>query len=368
MQFDPASVAEGATLAELGWVVLHFLWQGALLAALLGSASHALRRHSAGARYLAGCAALLLMAAAPVVTFAVLHTMRPRGDARLLLVSEPLTAALSPQWRTCLNNLLPWLASGWMAGAALLALRQLSAWIWLKRAVRRSTIPLRVQRLEALADRLVGRPVRFLESAIVHAPATLGVLRPIVLLPVSVIVGLSPRQLEAIVAHELAHIRRCDYLVNIAQAAIEAVLFFHPAVWWVSRRVRQEREHCCDDVAVEVAGDRAWYAFALERLERLRPMPAPALAANGSDLLVRIRRLLGERPDHLMGYGRGAGALWALTCGGIAMMLAVELLAAAVAPPVSPVSLLARVPLEQRAIVDPSSGMAENLRLGLPEK
>ena len=104
------------------------------------------------------------------------------------------------------------------------------------------------------------------------------------LLPVAALSGLTPAQLEAVVAHELAHIRRWDYAVNVIQAAIEAVLFFHPAVRWASRRVREERQNCCDDIAVSVVGDRPLYAEALERLEHLRAdaaPPQPALAATG---------------------------------------------------------------------------------------
>ncbi len=109
--------------------------------------------------------------------------------------------------------------------------------------------------------------------------------------------GLTPRQVEAVIAHELAHIRRHDYLVNFVQTAVETLFFYHPAVWWVSRIVRTEREHCCDDLAVVACGDAVLYARALTALETLRQEPFGfALAATGSPLMARVRRLLGVKP------------------------------------------------------------------------
>jgi HEAT repeat protein len=131
-----------------------------------------------------------------------------------------------------------------------------------------------------------------------------GWLRPVILLPASALTGLSPQQLEAILAHELAHIRRHDYLINLLQAVVETLLFYHPAVWWVSRRIRQEREHCCDDLAVAVCGDSLTYARALLEMEQLRAAgPQLAMAANGGSLMNRIQRLVGAQPKHANRFG-----------------------------------------------------------------
>src|SRR4029453_8886762 len=116
----------------------------------------------------------------------------------------------------------------------------------------------------------------------------------VILLPLACALQLSPAQLEAILAHELAHVRRHDYLLNLIQTAIETLLFFHPAVWWMSRRIRTEREHAADDLALRATGNnRARYADALAALEELRtaPPPSPALAARGGPLLARVRRV-----------------------------------------------------------------------------
>src|SRR5205085_11492852 len=147
--------------------------------------------------------------------------------------------------------------------------------------------------LARLARRLrVSRPVRLCASALVEVPTVVGWLRPVVLLPVCALTALSAPQLEALIAHELAHIRRHDYLCNLLQTIIETLLFYHPAVWWLSKRVRIEREHCCDDAAVAATGDVLVYARALTALEQLRRRPAPALviAANGGSLMQRIQR------------------------------------------------------------------------------
>ena len=128
-------------------------------------------------------------------------------------------------------------------------------------------------------------------------PTAIGWLRPVVLLPASAFTGLTPRQLETILAHELAHIRRHDYLFNLLQSVAETLLFYHPAAWWVSRRVRQERELVCDDLAVAATGDALTYARALTQVERLRKSaPRLAVAADGGQLRTRVLRLVGAEP------------------------------------------------------------------------
>jgi beta-lactamase regulating signal transducer with metallopeptidase domain len=149
-----------------------------------------------------------------------------------------------------------------------------------------------------LAARLgIRRPVALLESALVDVPSVVGWFRPVILAPASALSGLTPPQLEMILAHELAHIRRRDPLVNLLQTGIEAALFYHPAAWWISSRIRQEREHCCDEAAVALCGDPVGYARSLARLERLRQeWPALAVSSTGGSLLERVRRLVYSAP------------------------------------------------------------------------
>jgi hypothetical protein len=156
----------------------------------------------------------------------------------------------------------------------------------------------------------VSRAVRILTTAAAEVPATLGWLRPVVLLPISAFTALTPEQIELLIAHELAHVKRHDYLVNLIQTAVETLLFYHPAVWWVSAQIRREREHCCDDLAVAVCGNLTLYVRALAALEGLRQRPpALVLAASGGSLVSRIQRLLGREVRQRKAPSAWLGAL-----------------------------------------------------------
>src|SRR3974377_753606 len=143
----------------------------------------------------------------------------------------------------------------------------------------------------------ISRMIRYCQSIHLEVPVVVGWIRPVVLLPVSAITGLSQVQLEAVIAHELAHIRRYDAFVNLFQVAVETLLFYHPAVWWLGKRIRAEREHCCDDAAVAICGSPVTYARALARLAEMKPSPQLAMALNGSPLVDRVARLLGSARD-----------------------------------------------------------------------
>lgn len=314
-----------------GWALLHSLWQGTVVAILLAGVMMLLRGRAANIRYVVACIALVLMLLLPVTTW----WMRSMSTSELeaSVISKPLspdssttpTIAAQPQsenaavngsqpsWRTrlslMLQKLLPWPTLAWLIGVLVLSLRLLGGTIYLRRIKSRETRPVEKkwkEKLGLLAGRLqVTKPVRLLESSIARVPMAIGWLRPVILLPTSALTGLTPQQLEAILAHELAHIRRHDYLVNLFQSTVETLLFYHPAVWWVSRRIRIEREYCCDDLAVAVCGDPLLYARALTRVERFRQStPQLAVAANGGLLMSRIHRLVGiqsKRPPRFRG-------------------------------------------------------------------
>ncbi len=209
-------------------------------------------------------------------------------------VEEPTTWQ---QLEARLRPHLAWLVSGWLVGVCLLSLRPLIGWhaTWRLRRVGLSEVPDDVfVTLRRLAERLgLRRATKVFQSSLVRIPCVVGAFKPVILLPASVLVGLSPEQLEALLAHELAHIRRHDFAVNVVQTLAETLLFYHPAIWWLSRRIRQEREHCCDDLAISVCGDVARYARMLVSVEGLRArVPQTSVAASGGSLVERIRRLL----------------------------------------------------------------------------
>ncbi len=291
----------------IGWALVHFLWQGALVAAGLAAGLALMKDRSASARYALGVAALAVLAILPVVTaFRAYEAASPVESAPSPALPRsagegapaPAVGEVSISLRETVRPWMPSLLSVWLVGVALLSVWHLGGWIQVRRMTRRATRPVDEGwelALIRLRRRLgIEHAVMLLESASVPVPAVIGWLRPVILVPASAFAGLTPQQLEAILAHELAHVRRHDYLINLLQTAVETLLFYHPAVWWVSSQVRQERESCCDDLAVSVCGDRLGYARALAALEGLRtPSPRLAMGADGGSLLRRIQRLAG---------------------------------------------------------------------------
>lgn len=336
-------------IARLGWTLLHFLWQGSLIAALLALVRARWgARTAAPLRYAAACAALAAMGIAPLVTFVVLSNADAPSSAATVAAAAAQGAgmtwpvAASPSWANVWERVSPWLGAAWVVGVMLCLLRLAGGWLLTARlrTARSRPAPAEWQaNLAALRTRLgVARPVRLLVSSLVETPAVMGWLRPVILVPVGALAGLPTAQVEALVAHELAHIRRHDYLVNLLQSLAEAVLFYHPAVWWVSRVIRAEREYCCDDLAVAAAGgDVLTYARALAEMESGRRAHALAMAASGGSLRNRIRRLVDPSPagSHSLPSGAAAGALGAIlliSAGALAVRAA-----ASPAPPQEPV-------------------------------
>lgn len=286
----------------LGWTLLHFLWQGLLIGCATALAWAALRNARPEARYAVGCGALLACLAWPA---AGLYLRLADGDATGAIFSSTLlpAALLAPVGLPELDLLLRAVVGVWALCAAMLALRMALGMLWIERSTGKtgSTHGLWQARLSRMAqDAGVLRPVRLYVLDGIASPLTAGVWRPMVLLPAALITGMPPHLLEALLAHELAHIRRHDYLVNLLQNAIEALLFFHPAVWWISRGVRIEREHIADDFAARQLGEPRRLALALSELERLQfSTHHLAQAANGGDLMSRIKRLLRPAPQTL---------------------------------------------------------------------
>jgi len=298
-------------MTALASTLVHFLWQGTIGALLLAGGNLLLRR--AGPRYAAACATLAAMLAVSGATYAELARRTTAAKTGIPTASSaapairatPVARAISERLTVRIPRLPPpaerVVVLCWLAGVAALSARLLGGWAAVARQARRSVaaVPDVWQaRLPRLAARLsVHRPVRLLTSALVEAPAALGILRPVILLPASAFTALTAAELEAILAHELAHIRRHDFLVNLLQSAAETLLFYHPAVWWVSHRIRVERENACDDLAVAATGDAALYARALVGLEETRTSaPRLAAAATGGSLLRRVARLFPGKP------------------------------------------------------------------------
>ena len=290
-----------AGVDALGAVLLHFLWQGAALGLL-----YALLRPlcvSVSARYRLGMAVLLALALCPVITliyvWPVAGTAATVSSLAATLTGSIAAVANSAATDWGVREFLPWLVAAWMFGVVIIGMRSLWHWRRLARLVRHAVpIPQWETQLTQMCRRFgLLRPVRLLASANVATPMLIGWIKPVILLPLSMLSGFSPHQIELIIAHELGHVRRWDYLANLVQVVIETVLFYHPVVHWISRDVRNARENCCDDLVLSLAkGNPITYARALADLEELRhdlDVVAPALGAGGGILLARIRRIVG---------------------------------------------------------------------------
>lgn len=280
-----------------GWTLIHFLWQGALLGLAAAALLKLMRGASAGARYAVACASLLACLLLPAAEFASAVQASPNSWQALLAAPNNEAYAHS-ELLTDIDNRLPLLVAAWLACVAALALRSAFGLAWIARA--RSTGARNAhwqQRLSRLAASLgIGRDVGLRIVETLASPITAGWWRPVVLVPAALVARMPPELLEALLAHELGHVRRHDYLVNLVQNVIEALLFYHPAVWWISRRIRHEREQIADDFAARRLGEPRRLARALSELERLQfSSHHLAQAAAGGDLMARIRRLV--RPD-----------------------------------------------------------------------
>jgi bla regulator protein BlaR1 len=300
MPFEPQTML--AWVDAVGWTLLHFLWQGAVLG--IGYAALRPICRTLAARYRLGMGVLAAMIACPILTLAWLAPAPAAAGAALALpdLAVSAEAVAGPAPGAGVEALLPWLVGAWFLGASLIGLRAFAHWRRLAWLVRNASIPLTdcTDVLLRLCRRFgISRRVRLLGSMAIDTPMLVGWLRPVILLPISMLSGFTPSQIELIIAHELGHVRRWDYLANLLQVVIETVLFYHPVVHWISRDVRDAREGCCDDLVLALAdGSPVAYANALAELEQLRHdggLAAPALAASGGVLLERIRRIVGAQ-------------------------------------------------------------------------
>jgi len=294
--------------------LLHFLWQGLLVASVLAGVLWLFRVRRAQARYALCLVAMAATAVCPVATFLVLGTSSEIAAVDRLPATDVVSGrdSAEPPHRATWNLELadrtraahPYLLLGWLAGAFLLGGRLLLAQVGVHR-LRRRAQPISAELASGaamLARRLGLRPapgVFAVEN--IREAVVVGILRPMVLLPASWLVEMTPEALEAVIAHELAHVRRWDLWVNLFQRLVETLLFYHPAVWWLSRRIRLEREMCCDEMAVAATGKRIVYASVLQLVGRKRlaaTQPAFAAAMGGSRmaLLCRVRNVLGLAP------------------------------------------------------------------------
>jgi beta-lactamase regulating signal transducer with metallopeptidase domain len=300
-----AQLLSPVVMRLLALTLLHFLWQGTALVVIAYVGMMMCR--TAQTRYAVGLAMVVLMGVAPAMTYFTLHSVEQTGAisspsmnievnhaaTHTIVTAKATTASHSPN----VLNYCFWMVQLWFAGVVIFSVRSAGGVLLVERLRRRESKQVS-ERLLALClnlQRKLGlqRLVLFCECTRLDAPAVAGWLRPTILLPISALTGLSEEQLSSIVAHELAHIKRYDSFVNLFQVVVETFLFYHPAVWWLNKRIREERENCCDDIAVSVCGNPLAYAHALARLAGARTSPRLLMAVNSHPLAARVARLLG---------------------------------------------------------------------------
>ena len=288
-------------IQSLGWTLLHFIWQGAVIGLgyailrMIVPASHA------EARYAAGLCALALIALCPALTLGLIYPhmigVAANAEPTGIDIVAATSSAVAPTIEFTLDRVLPWLVLTWGIGVALMAWRALRQWQALERIARHCARPSSdlERMLASLAKRFnLVRSIRVLVSEQIDTPTLIGWIKPVVLMPTAVALGFPRHQVELILAHELGHLRRYDHLVNLAQAVVETLLFYHPVVHWISREVRNDREVCCDRLVLRLTeGEPREYAHTLASLEELRlTAPSLAIAATGGVLLDRVRRIV----------------------------------------------------------------------------
>jgi beta-lactamase regulating signal transducer with metallopeptidase domain len=334
------------SMQALGWTLVHFCWQAAVIALLYRMLDLAFARSRSSVRYALALAAMISMFLVAVVTLGyeemrllmdggsiaaqstavpsshapVGHVVAPAAPAQITATtaSRDLVASIATLVPMSLVRWMPWIDAMWLAGVLILSLRTVGGWMLIRRLRMSSMIEI-PENVRSAFDRLAQKMgiVRRLDLLVcerISGPLAMGVFRSVVLLPVSALTHLSPDQLEVVLAHELAHIRRGDYLWNMIQTAVETLFFFHPAVWWLGGHLRQQRELCCDDVALACCADPVVYATALLRLEEQRGSRLQLAMAldghgSGSGLKARIVRILDGSPGDAAARRRELGPL-----------------------------------------------------------
>ena len=335
-----------------GWMIMHSLWQGAIISVVLALVMIFTRKFSAKSRYFIAFVAIMFMPATAVYTF-VRHynpvkTTGITGIQTAVAAGEKITGSPVTENLTNLNaqqndedvavfrlgnykkyfyEHLPLVVTLWLLGMLVFALKFLGGLAYTQRLKYYRVLPVSEQwqqTFQRLKNSLnLHKGARILQSTLVKVPMVIGYFKPVVLIPVSAFTGLSPGQLETVIIHELAHILRNDYIINILQSVVEIVFFYHPAVWWMSRIVRTEREHCCDDITIEKSGDSMSFVRALANIQEqvlAGENLAMAIGSGNNNLLKRIRRLLNQ-PNMRTNFTEGFTASCIIFAGILVMMI-----------------------------------------------
>lgn len=349
-------IVETSTLIhQIGWSLIHSLWQDALIWLVLATILKLLSRAKPQSRYFIACVALAAMIVLPVITTYVLHTRqteffdivvdddstlitaaesnlqsigvieneRTGGTQKIHWINRTMTETVNISERV--EKYLPWLILLWLIGVVIYAIK-LGGGLFYAANLHKLTVTASNPKLDDLVNELssrlsIKRKIKICESAFVNVPMTVGWIYPLILIPPSSLLGLTPFQLQMIISHELIHIKRCDFLINFLQSVAETLLFYHPAAMWTSRKIREEREYVCDDLTVRLCKDSTAYARALTKVARFqRQAEQLAVAATGGELKGRIYRLFSNSQNQGFTKKSVLPNIWAIVV--IALFLA----------------------------------------------
>ena len=295
-----------------GWTMIHSLWQGFTVAILMGIVMIGLQKKSSKVRHEVAFFSLFLIFILSLSTFIYLYDSAVEGAALgttitviteggFVLENVTIVQSFFQKSIEYFNEHLPLIVTLWLMGMVFFLLRLLGglAFIQKLKTQQQQALPAEWQTVfEKIHNKFpMKKTVRIVESALAKTPMVIGYLKPVILFPLGAVNQLTQQEVEAVLAHELAHIYRNDYLLNIIQSFIEIIFYYHPAVWWISANIRTERENCCDDIAVKICGSSITYVKALVTLEEIQPTPNLAMSfSSGSknQLLNRVKRILNQ--------------------------------------------------------------------------
>ncbi len=307
-------IIDSGLINSLGMTLIHSLWQILAVYIILRIVLSLLKGSESNARYNISALAMLIVLLLSIATFSFYQNIdtsdeslvfyhlvqnNEQGSERVLSYPIPQANELNITIEDSEFNYLPWLVLGYLGGIIFLSFRLLIGIIYLRKYKFQGIVKISAELEELFFKTLkkirIRREVRILESVLTQVPFILGYFKPVVIVPVGIFTHLPYNQVEAIIAHELAHIKRNDFLVNIVQSIIELLFFYHPAIYLISRHIRDERENSCDDIALQFVDDNKQYIEALASMESLRltvSYPAVAFVKKKSNLLERVKRIL----------------------------------------------------------------------------
>jgi len=334
------NLSSSPLLYGLALTLIHFIWQGALVALALKLLLTITPYQKAQLRYFWSALAMINSLIVPIITFYIvfqpeyIQQYTQLSNTILLSQSTELQQSSSTVWYQELIETLPYVSLLWLTTVSMLASKLFIELYNVNQLAKTDTIPANdalVKRFETLVERIqLTKTPRLLISLRTKVPMAIGWLKPVVLIPASMLTGLTPAQLDMLILHELAHIRRHDYFVNFLQTLVETLLFFHPGVRWISKQMRNEREYCSDDIAVKISGNPIAYAHTLAdtaslcKKHRHHSIPSMAMAASGGDLKQRVVRLVDQ--NHHCSSSDDSGKFLA------SVLIIVSILAVAIKP------------------------------------